>query len=98
MSDTALDTMTSPALSDPAKWGVTLHNDDFTPMEFVIALLMRVFHKPSQEAYALTMHVHEQGKARIGLYTQEIAQAKVARALAMAEANSHPLLATAEPA
>lgn len=95
MTDTATVTQTSTELKEPSLWVVTLHNDDFTPFDFVIALLVRVFRKSEEEAEELATRVHHAGKAQVGRYTKEIALAKVMQSTKIAEKNGHPLLTTA---
>lgn len=82
----------------PQMWHVILHNDDFTPFEFVAMVLIRVFHKSPEEAIHITQTVHNKGRATVGLYTREVAETKVATVTAMAQRAEHPLLTTAEPA
>lgn len=98
MTDTATVTKTSIQIKTPSMWKVVLHNDDFTPVDFVVALLKEVFHKSPDEAVAITEQVHNQGKAQVGLYTKEIAVTKVSMTQRIAEDYEHPLLATAEEA
>jgi ATP-dependent Clp protease adaptor protein ClpS len=83
-------------LANPPKYKVILHNDDYTPMDFVIDILVKIFHKNLDEANRLTWQVHEEGKAVCGIYVQEIAQTKVHQVKSIAKANGFPLLATME--
>lgn len=98
MSDTDVQTDIAPVVKNVAMWKVVLHNDDFTPMEFVVAVLRQIFQKPNEEAVSLMMRVHTEGKAVVGLYTREIAETKVQQTSDAAERFGHPLLATAEQA
>lgn len=77
-------------------WHVVLHNDEFTPMDFVVYLLEEVFNKVEDEAEAIMLKVHNEGRARVGRYTKEIALTKVHQATELAEQHKHPLLVTAE--
>lgn len=95
---TATDTLTRTKLKLPSMWKILLHNDDFTPMDFVTEILIQVFHKSEQEAVELMLTVHLQGKANVGLYTKEIAETKVTQVQRLAEAAGHPLMTTAEEA
>lgn len=79
-------------------WKVVLHNDDFTPLEFVVELLQAVFNKSTEDAISIAQHVHTSGKAQVGLYTKEIATSKATLAQQIAEDYEHPLLTTAEEA
>ena len=93
-SDTA--TLERTKLKTPRMWVVVLHNDDFTPMDFVVELLEEVFDKVEEEAEAIMLRVHNEGRSRVQRYTREIAETKVAQAMALATAHGHPLLCTAE--
>ena len=62
----------------PKQYRVILLNDDYTTMEFVIAVLEEVFQKNPAEAFRLMMQVHTQGNAVCGIYTYEVAETKVA--------------------
>ena len=53
-------------LKEPEKYDVVFLNDDVTPMEFVIKVLMQIFHKTSDQANKITMHIHEKGKGVVG--------------------------------
>ena len=83
-------------LSNPPMYKVILHNDDYTPMDFVIDILMKIFHKNLDEANKIMWKVHEKGKAVCGIYVQEIAQTKVYQVKSAAKANGFPLLASME--
>jgi ATP-dependent Clp protease adaptor protein ClpS len=98
MAGSSTATQTRVALKMPSMWRVVLHNDDFTPVDFVVLLLQAVFHKTPEEAQGLAEHVHNKGRAQVGLYTKEIAITKTETALRLAEQHEHPLLTTAEEA
>jgi ATP-dependent Clp protease adaptor protein ClpS len=74
-----------------------LHNDDYTTMEFVVALLMHVFHHGETEAQAIMLHIHRTGMGVAGVYTYEVAETKVAQVRELAEKAEFPLLCTLEP-
>jgi ATP-dependent Clp protease adaptor protein ClpS len=84
-------------LSRPPLYRVLLHNDDFTPMEFVVSLLESVFQRSESEALAIMLHAHTTGMAVAGVYTFEIAEAKVEKVTALSEEADFPLLCTLEP-
>ena len=84
-------------ITNPPMYKVVMHNDDYTPMDFVINILMRIFHKNLDEANDIMWQVHEKGKAVCGVYVKEIAQTKVHQVKSSAKANGFPLLATIEP-
>ena len=83
-------------LKPPRDYKVILHNDDFTPMEFVVFILETIFHKPTPEAERIMKEVHEQGKGIAGVYTHEIAEQKVYDTVETARDNQYPLQVTAE--
>ncbi len=82
---------------EPVLYKIILHNDDYTTMDFVISILLEVFHKSAEEAKRLMLTVHNHGKAIIGIYTKEIAETKVDRTLKLAKNAGYPLLCTFEP-
>jgi len=83
-------------LQEPPMFKVLLHNDDYTSMDFVVEVLMDIFHKNHQEAEQIMLLIHEKGKAVCGVYTYEIAQMKVEQVRQLAKRNEFPLLATME--
>lgn len=83
-------------LKFPEMYVVIMHNDDFTPMDFVVMLLKTVFTKPSEEAVQLMMTVHKKGQATIGEYTYDIAQSKSQKAMRMAREAGYPFKLTIE--
>lgn len=88
--DLALD------LQEPQMYRVLLHNDDYTSMDFVVEVLMDIFHKTPQEAEYIMLQIHEKERAICGVYTFEIAQTKVQQVKQRAKQNEFPLLATME--
>ena len=83
-------------LTEPPRYAVLLHNDDYTTMDFVVGILESVFHKPYPEAMRIMQLVHEKGVGVCGVYTHEIAEARVSMVRKLAEANDFPLLCTME--
>ena len=75
----------------PHKYAIIMLNDDFTPMEFVVEILVTVFHKQNQEAFNLMMTVHNNGEAVIGEYTYDMAATKRAKAMSLAREAGYPL-------
>lgn len=80
----------------PSMYKVMLLNDDFTPMEFVVYVLERVFRKTHDEATDIMLKVHQDGVAVAGIYTYEIAETKVDQTMTLARQNEHPLQCTME--
>ena len=90
-------TKAKPKLDRPRLYKVLLHNDDYTPMEFVVLVLREVFAKSDADATAIMLHAHTHGMAVAGVYTFEIAETKVQQTMALAEKAAFPLLCTMEP-
>ena len=84
-------------LNEPRRWKVTIYNDDFTTMEFVVKILRVVFFKSEAEAEALMLKVHHSDKAVVGIYSYDIAVSKVDKATQMAKQEGFPLRLTCEP-
>ena len=83
-------------LEEPQMYKVLLHNDDYTSMDFVVEVLIGVFHKTQQQAEQIMFQIHEHEKAICGVYSHEIAQTKVQQVKQRAKQNEFPLLATIE--
>ena len=81
----------------PRMYRVLLHNDDYTPMDFVVRLLQVVFHRSEADSTAIMLHVHNHGVGVAGVYSHEIAETKVAQVHMMARQNDCPLVASMEP-
>lgn len=64
-------------IREPKQYKVIMHNDDFTTMDFVVEILIDVFHKDNAEAERLMLLVHKSGKATVGIYPYDIAVTKV---------------------
>ena len=84
-------------LREPHRYKVTIYNDDFTTMEFVVMILTQVFFKNEAEAEKLMLQVHHSDKAVVGVYTYDIAVSKVQKATEMARNEGFPLRLTYEP-
>ena len=84
-------------LKEPRRYKVTIYNDDFTTMEFVVKILKVVFFKSEAEAEALMLQVHHSDKAVVGIYSYDIAVSKVNKATLMARQEGFPLRLTCEP-
>ena len=83
-------------LQEPKKYKVFLLNDDFSTMDFVIDVLVKVFRKSVDEASVIMKNIHNNGKEICGTYSYEIAGTKVAQVKAMAREKGFPLKATME--
>jgi ATP-dependent Clp protease adaptor protein ClpS len=85
-----------PKLKRPPLYRVILLNDDYTPMEFVVQILEKVFGMDRKTATRVMLEVHTKGKGICGVYTYEIAETKVAQVTSLAQQHQHPLLCTME--
>ena len=90
-SGTVLATRTRTMRKRPDLYRVLLLNDDYTPMEFVVHVLMRFFNKNEEEATEIMLHVHHHGVGECGTYTFEIAETKVTQVMDFSRENQHPL-------
>ena len=84
------------ALDEPTQYKVLLHNDDYTSMEFVVEVLMHVFHKSVHDSEKIMLEIHQAGKGVCGIFTHQIAETKVHQVKTLAKSNGFPLLATME--
>lgn len=96
-SQTETVTHTQTDVKYPSRYQVIVHNDDYTPMDFVIRMFVEIFGKDVETAFSLTQKIHNEGGAVAGLYSREVADQKVSEATRMARASHHPLKLTAEP-
>ncbi|MFZ3115360.1 MAG: ATP-dependent Clp protease adaptor ClpS [Syntrophales bacterium] len=83
---------------EPRMYRVLLHNDHYTTMEFVVAVLMKVFRKRAAEATGIMLDVHQQGKGLCGVYTYDVAATKIAQVDRMAKDHEFPLKCSYEEA
>jgi ATP-dependent Clp protease adaptor protein ClpS len=90
-TDIQIDNKIKIELQPPKLWKVIFLNDDHTPMEFVIDVLMSVFRHSETTARELTLEIHETGAAIAGVYTFEIAEHKGVEASKLAQENGFPL-------
>ena len=93
---TVIVTETKTKTKKPSMYKVLLVNDDYTPMEFVVHILERIFHKNQEEATRIMLHVHQKGIGICGVFTYEIAETKVNQVVDIARRNQHPLQCTME--
>jgi len=83
---------------EPKQYLVYLLNDDYTSMDFVIDVLMNIFHKTYQEAEQIMIDVHKKDKGVCGVYTYEVAETKVMQVSKLSREQGFPLKATLEEA
>jgi len=83
-------------VTEPPMYRVLLHNDDYTTMEFVVQILMVVFHKSYEDATRIMLNVHQSGIGVCGVFTYEVAETKVDWVHTLAKENNFPLKCTME--
>lgn len=81
----------------PRMYKVLLHNDDYTTMEFVVHILVEVFHHTEEDAVHIMLHVHNRGVGVAGIYPHEVAETKVRKVTRMAREYEYPLRCSMEP-
>jgi ATP-dependent Clp protease adaptor protein ClpS len=81
----------------PKMYKVLLHNDNLTTFDFVISILVTVFHRSLEDAVEITKAIHIAGQGIAGSpYTHEVAEEKTVETISFARANGFPLTATYE--
>lgn len=85
-----------PKLKEPALYRVIMHNDDFTPMEFVVAVLELFFHLERAAATKIMYEVHMTGQAVCGVYSKDVAETKAGQVTDYARRYEHPLMCSIE--
>ena len=96
--ETGVATRTRPRTKKPSNYKVLMLNDDYTPMEFVVLVLQKLFSMSIEDATRVMLQVHQQGLAVCGVFTYEVAETKVTQVIDFARENQHPLQATLEKA
>lgn len=81
----------------PPKYTVVMFNDDYTPADFVVELLMDVFRLDEGSAVAVMLAVHNRGSAPCGTYPKDVAETKAREAMDRAAAAGHPLMLDVRP-
>jgi len=84
-------------VKEPDEFMVILLNDHYTSMDFVVEVLMIIFHKELEDATRIMLDVHRKGKGIVGVYTWDIATTKTEQVHAAAKANEFPLRCIVEP-
>jgi len=85
-----------PQLKQPSLYQVMLHNDDFTPMEFVVTVLENFFSMDRVKATQVMYEVHTAGKAVCGVFSRDVAETKMDQVIDYARMHEHPLLCSIE--
>jgi len=81
----------------PKLYKCVVVNDDYTPMEFVVALLVKVFKHDTMSATRVMLETHRKGRGVAGVYTKDIAETRAVTAMDLARQYEHPLLVDVEP-
>ena len=90
-------TATRRRVARPQRFKVLLYNDDYTPMEFVVAILQQIFGKGPSEATQIMLQIHRGGLGVAGVYVLEVAETKVVAVHQEAEKQGYPLRSGTEP-
>jgi ATP-dependent Clp protease adaptor protein ClpS len=83
---------------EPRLYQIVLHNDDFTPMEFVMGILEKIFFMERSQAADVMLAAHQQGRTACGIFTKDIAESKIEEVLKLARNSEHPLVCSMETA
>lgn len=95
--DVKPDTIARPKIEQPRLYKVILVNDDYTPREFVVGVLMAVFRMSEDQAYRVMMTAHRRGACVVAAYTRDVAESKATEATNAGRQAGHPLGFTTEP-
>lgn len=98
MAQSKTNTKTRTDIHYPVLYNCIILNDDQTPIDFVIQMVVDIFNKNIAQAQTITMRVHEEGQAIVGTYSKEISEQKVLEATTMARYSGYPLKVVSEPA
>ena len=82
----------------PKLFQVVMHNDDYTPMEFVVMVLQQYFQRDPDTATLIMLKIHHEGRGICGVYTKDVAATKVELVLTAARREGHPLQCIMEAA
>ena len=96
--ETDLEVKSLEKLSEPKMFRILMHNDNYTTMDFVVEVIMKVFHKPAAEATKIMLDIHKKGRGVCGVYTFDIAVTKISEVHKMAKQRQFPLKCSYEEA
>ena len=77
MAQTQVVHKTQSKVRYPNRYNIVFHNDDYTPMDFVVTLLVEIFNKNITQANEITMQIHTEQAAVVGTYSKEVAEQKL---------------------
>lgn len=98
MSNSLLKTDYQTHIKKPRNYVVIIHNDDYTTMDFVVHVLVKIFHKTQKEAIDIMTRVHNEGIGIVGVYSFDIAMTKKMETEALANRSNFPLKITIDEA
>ncbi len=98
MPEVSLENKNKQEVATPKLYSIRMFNDDFTPFDFVIAILIQIFNKSEIEAMDIATGIHNEGSRKIGIYTLDIAETKAKITRANAQQNGYPLKVAVEEA
>ncbi|MDR1108490.1 MAG: ATP-dependent Clp protease adaptor ClpS [Spirochaetaceae bacterium] len=78
-------------LQEPGEFRVILLNDHYTTMDFVVDVLVMIFHKDENDANRIMLDVHRKGRGLVGVYPWDIAQTKMDQVHLLAREHDFPL-------
>ena len=78
-------------IKPPPMFKVMLLNDDFTPMDFVVAVIQKYFGKDREQATRIMLKVHREGMGICGIYPKDVATTKVEQVVSYSRKHQHPL-------
>lgn len=84
--------------NEPPLYQIVMHNDDYTPMEFVVDILEKFFFMDRRKATSTMLQVHISGQAVCGVYSRDYAETKVSQVVEYARRKEHPLNCSMEAA
>ena len=94
--DCVLEIEDKKKVEEPKRYNLILHNDDSTPFDFVVDVLVIFLHIPVEQAGEIAFHAHEGGRSVCGQYTRELAEAIVHNISQYCQTERHPLLVIME--
>lgn len=96
--DVKIDEKIKKKFKEPSLYKVVFLNDDKTPMDFVVSLIVELFKHSEETAHAITMKIHEEGSGVVGVYSFELAEQKSLEATTLSRDNGFPLRVKVEEA
>lgn len=96
MTDDQVRELTDIGTIEPRRFKVVMLNDDYTTMDFVVEVLVKIFGKNQSEAVAIMENIHYYGQGVCGVYPYDIAETKAAQAKEMARMREFPLRCVVE--